>query len=89
MLTLTKLKIFDPNNEAATYYIPFDISNFANNGINEGIVTVPDDYEYRDELLALLKTKKVSVSMTFDSYDLGATDTYTRSIIQNYYFSVR
>ena len=90
-LSNTKLKIFDPNNEAATYYIPFDISNFANNGINEGVVTVSNDYEYRAELLALLKTKKVSVSMTFDSYDsmMGTTDTYTRSIIENYYFSVR
>ena len=90
-LSNTKLKIFDPNNEADTYYIPFDISNFANGGINEGVVTVAEEYEQRDELLALLKSKKVTVSMTFDCYDsaMGTTDTYTRQIIDNYYFSVR
>ena len=85
------MKIFDPNNEADTYYIPFDISNFANGGINEGVVTVAEEYEQRDELLALLKSKKVTVSMTFDCYDsaMGTTDIYTRQIIDNYYFSVR
>ena len=90
-LSNAKLKIFDPNNSSATYYIPFNISDFAKNGINEGVVSVSEDYEQRDELLALLKSKKVTVSLTYDCYDpmMGDTDTYTRKIIDNYYFSIR
>ena len=87
-LSNPKLVICDYEDESVSYSIPMNLSDLPN-GLSETTVQVPSDYEYTEELINLLQTRKVKVDFEYDCTSYGATDNVNITLCADCYFSVR